>query len=195
MADTELTVELASRCSRSEAAVESVDPEPVTTPPTLLSRLRAADPADISRPRKLKKNAAPIGKKRSHVAGRSAHNPKSTSPYQRVCEFPGENFTVSRGTLFCNGCREELGLKLSVIQLHVKSMKHQAGKERLQSRESRERDIATSFARYIEQTHTSGETLPQDIQVYRIKVKAGIPLNKIDLFRELVVEHGQRLAG
>ena len=82
MADTERTIELALRCSRSEATVESVDPEPVTTPPTLLSRLRAADPADISRPRKLKKNAAPVGKKRSHVAGRSAHNPKSTSPYQ-----------------------------------------------------------------------------------------------------------------
>ena len=153
MAGTERTVELASPCSRSEASVESVDPEPVTTLPTLVSRLRAADPADIARPRKLKKNAAPVGKKQSHVAGRLAHNPKSTSPYQCVREFPGENFTVSRGTLFCNGCREELGLKLSVIQLHVKSMKHQAGKERLQSRKARERDIATSFARYIEQTH------------------------------------------
>ena len=49
MAGTERTVELASRRSRSEAAVESVDPEPVTTPPTLLSRLRAADLESPSR--------------------------------------------------------------------------------------------------------------------------------------------------
>ena len=56
--------------------VDSVDPvcidsdqEPDTVPPTLLSHLRTADPADISRPRKLKKNAA-SSKKWSHVAGR-----------------------------------------------------------------------------------------------------------------------------
>ena len=175
------------------------DQEPDTAPPTFLSRLRAADPADISRPRKLKKNAA-VGKKRSHMAGRSAHNPKSTSPYQRAREFPDENLTVSCGKLFCSGCREELGLKLTVIQLHIKSKKHQAGKERLQSNEAHERDIATSFAMYSQQAHTSGETLPKDMQVYRIKVvtvflKAGIPLNKLDLFQELLEEHGQRLAG
>ena len=100
--------------TRLAVNVDSVDPvcidsdqEPDTAPPTLLSCLRTADPADISRPRKLKKNAA-SSKKRSHVAGRSAHNPKSTSPYQSVCEFCDENFTVSRGALFCSGCREEL---------------------------------------------------------------------------------------
>ena len=105
-------------------------------------------PADISRPRKFKKNAAPVavGKKRSHMAGRSAHNPKSTSPYQRA----REHLTVSCGKLFCSGCREELGLKLTVIRLHIKSKKHQAGKERLQSNEAHERDIATSFAMYCD---------------------------------------------
>ena len=46
--------------------VDSVDPVCIRTrtksqtlrPPTLLSRLRTADPADIPRPRKVKKNAA-----------------------------------------------------------------------------------------------------------------------------------------
>ena len=108
---------------------ESGDREPEDEfPPTLLSRLRAADPSDISRPRKLKKNAAPtVGKKRSSVAGRSAmYNPKSTLPLQHVREYPGENLTVSGN---CFGCREELGLKLLVIQLHVNSNKHRVGKE------------------------------------------------------------------
>ena len=121
-------------------------------PLRFLSRLRTADPADILRPQKLKKNAAPVavGKKRSHMAGRSAHNPESTSPYQRAREFPDENLTVSCGKLFCSGCREELGLKLTVIRLHIKSKKHQAGKERQQSNEAHERDIATSFAMYCD---------------------------------------------
>ena len=187
---------------RSESGDREVREPEDESPLTLLSRLRAADPADISRPRKLKKNAAPtVGKKRSSVAGRCAtYNPKSTSPLQRVREFSGENLTVSAGKLFCSGCREELGLKLSVIQLHVKSNKHRAGKERLQGSEAREQDIATAFARYSQHEHVSGETLSREVQVYRIQVvttflKAGIPLNKIDVFRDLLEKNGQRLAG
>ena len=120
---------------RSESGDREVREPEDESPLTLLSRLRAADPADISRPRKLKKNAAPtVGKKHSSVAGRCAtYNPKSTSPLQRVREFSSENLTVSAGKLFFSGYREELGLKLSVIQLHVKSNKHRAGKERLQA--------------------------------------------------------------
>ena len=79
-------------------------------PPSLLSRLCCPQPAEISRPRKVKKNTGvpEIGNKQSHVtASRSRHNPKSSSPYQRVQEFPGEKFTVSTGKLFCCGCREE----------------------------------------------------------------------------------------
>lgn len=96
-------------------------------PPSLLSRLHCPQPAEISRPRKVKKNTSvpAIGNKQSHVtASQSRHNPKSSSPYQRVQEFPGDNFTASAGKLFCCGCREELGLKVSIIQLRVKSRKH-----------------------------------------------------------------------
>ena len=87
--------------------VDSVDPvcidsdqEPDTAPPY------ASESPSHSwscRYTKTKKNAA-SSKKRSHVAGRSAHNPKSTSPYQRVREFPDENFIVSRGALFYSWC-------------------------------------------------------------------------------------------
>ena len=66
--------------------------------------------------------------------------------------------------------------------------------------EARERDIATSFAKYNQQEHTSGETLPEEMQVYRIRVvttfvKAGVPLNKVENFRDLLEENDQQLAG
>ena len=193
---------MAERSESGDREVREVREPEDESPLTLLSRLRAADPANISRPWKLKKNAAPtVGKKRSSVAGRCVtYNPKSTSPLQRIREFSGENLTVSAGKLFCSGCREELGLKLSVIQLHIKSNKHRAGKERLQGSEAREQDIATAFARYSQHEHVSGETLSREVQVYRIQVvttflKADIPLNKIDVFRDLLEKNGQRLAG
>ena len=48
--------------------------------------------------------------------------------------------------------------------------------------------------------HPSGETLPDSIRVYRVKVlttflKAGVPINKIDDFRDLLEENAVRLAG
>uniref|UniRef100_A0A1X7T065 DUF659 domain-containing protein n=1 Tax=Amphimedon queenslandica TaxID=400682 RepID=A0A1X7T065_AMPQE len=124
----------------------------------------------------------------------------SVSPYQRVKEFPNENLTVSGGKLFCNGCREELGLKATVVKLHVKSNKHKLGKEKLQGRNKEEIDIAQAFDTYNQKEHLAGETLSNDLQVYRTKVvktflKAGVPLNKVDLFRDILEEHGLQLAG
>ena len=65
----------------------------------------------------------------------------------RVTEFPGESFTVSKsnGELFCIACREEIGLKKTIIENHVKSSKHTSEKERLEKKEARERDIAKSL--------------------------------------------------
>lgn len=202
---------MADQSSGTSGTVEDCDPgqtDPTTStavisvePQSILSRLLCPEPAKISK-EKVKKNksALAIGNKQSVTPSRSRHNPKSSSPHQRVREFPGENFTVSAGKLFCSGCREELGLKVSIIQLHVKSRKHQAGNELHLRSEAHERDIATSFAQYNQQEHTSGETLPKDMQVYRIRVvtvflKVGITLNKLENFRDLLEENGQQLAG
>ena len=164
----------------------------------LLSILRAATPSDLARKRQLKRNPPPVGQKK-RKSSKTTHNPKSVSPYQRVKEFPNENLTVSGGKLFCNGCREELGLKATVVRLHVKSKKHKLGKEKLQGRNKEEIDIAQAFDAYNQKEHLAGETLSNDLQVYRIKVvrtflKAGVPLNKVDLFRDILEEHGLRLA-
>ena len=66
------------------------------------------------------------------------------SPSSRLQEFPGENFAVSSGKLFCRACREEIGLKKTIIQKHIESNKHKTGKDRIQKREVKERDIAVS---------------------------------------------------
>ena len=48
-----------------------------------------------------------------------------------------------------------------------------------------------SLRNYNKETHPRGETLPEEQQVYRVKVvtsflKAGVPLNKIELFRDIL---------
>ena len=50
--------------------------------------------------------------------------------------------------------------------------------------ELQERDIATALATFNKEVHNEGETLPLDVQVYRVKVvstflHAGIPLSFI----------------
>ena len=51
---------------------------------------------------------------------------------------------------------------------------------------------------YDEEQHPSGECLPEKQRIYRIKVlssflKAGVPLNKLESFRDVFEEHGYRL--
>ena len=122
--------------------------------------------------------------------------PKETSNlnvriHQRLTEFPGESFKESAGTVFCTGCREEVGLKKTIIQQHIKSSKHSRGKEKLAVKESREQDIANVLKGY----RPKGETLSMAQRVYRFKVvrtflKAGIAINKIDQLREIFEEQG-----
>ena len=52
-------------------------------------------------------------------------------------------------------------------------------------KEAREQEIADAMVLYNEINHGCGETLPKNIQVYRVKVittflRAGVPLSKID---------------
>ena len=75
----------------------------------------------------------------------------------------------------------------------MKSSKHASGKEGLEKKEARKRDIAKSLEEYDNQFHPKGESLSVANRVYIVKVvrsfmKAGVPLNKIDCFRELLEE-------
>ena len=161
----------------------------------LLSTLRAPKPSDLARNRKVAYNSAPRSGKRHKVRGSSlsSSEPKSVTPAQRVQQYPSEQLNISVGKLFCKACREELSLKSSSVANHVKSTKHVDGKKRLEIKQAHEQDIARALSVHNEQTHLKGETLPEQQQVFHVKVvssflKAAVPLSKLDSFREIFEE-------
>ena len=164
---------------------------------TLLDKLKFPTSSDLARKQKLVSNPPPKGMKRSKSIVH--HEPRSVSASQRVREFTGENLAVLSGKLFCNACRETLSVKKSVLIHHVKSVKHATGKERLASKQARERNITDMLRKYDKDEHPIGETLSEEVRVYRIKVvtsflKAGVLLSKIDCFRDLLEENAFRLS-
>ena len=169
-----------------------------TTATILLSVLRCPKSSDLARKRSVDRNP-PNGKKRSRLSrGDGASEPKSVNPHDRVKEFPNQSLTVSNKKLFCLACREELSLKRSVLRGHLQSSKHKSGKERLAGKKIRDTDIAEALQASDASEHLKGETLPQAQRVYRVKVvrtflRAGVPLNKIADFRELLEESASRL--
>ena len=194
--ETENTETLDDRSDAENSSEESdSDTTEAARARSLMTVLRCAQPAAISRKRKVRNNP-PTGEKRS--CRRSLSDPKSVTPSQRVKEHPGETLCVSNAKLFCRACREELCLKANVLKNHLKSKKHEASKHKLDGKEARERDIAVALQKHNEATHVQGETLPMDQQVYRVSVltafmKAGIPLNKLSCFRPLLESNGLRL--
>ncbi len=165
---------------------------------SFLSKFKAPKQSDISRKRKIRRNPAGIPRTRKTKPSCST-DPKSVRPNQRVNEFPEEPFVVSAGKLFCTGCREEVSLKLSIVNNHIKTAKHAHGKDALMKRESRERDIVQALRRFDDQNHPTGETLSEAQRVFRVKVittflKAGVPINKLEDFREVLEQNSYRLA-
>ena len=119
--------------------------------------------------------------------------------YERVRQFPDENFIVRDGKLFCNACRQILSTKKSVLKIHVSSKKHQDGKQKLKRSKLREQTIAKAFKRE-ESSKSKDSTLPVEECAYRLEVvteflKAGIPIAKTDMLRSLLEKNGYRLTG
>lgn len=61
-------------------------------------------------------------------------------------------------------------------------------------------DIVKTLQKYDINIHSSGETLPEAIRVYHVKVlstfpKTSVPITKIDDFRDLLEEYAFHLAG
>ena len=121
----------------------------------------------------------------------SLERQKVSSLHSAFAKYSTEPFVVSNNALFSRGCREELCVKSSSIKNHCRSAKHLQGKERLEKQQSREQDIADELLAYNKEVHPRGETLPPNQLVLRVKVvrtflKAGVPLRKIELFRDLL---------
>ena len=183
-----------SVCEPSSSDSESESP---TTRPSILDKLRCPRESTLTCKWRVDHNSRPPGGKR-RSSGRGAADPKSVKPSQRVSEFPDEKLCVSGGKLFYLACREEIALKRSIVTYHLKSTKHVQRKEKLLRKDKREKDIAEVLKKNDEHEHPKGETLPTEQRVYRVKVvqtflRAAIPLNKLDHFRELLEENGFRL--
>lgn len=79
------------------------------------------------------------------------------------------------------------------------SQKHKTSKSKL-LKEAKQRNIAELLKKYDKEHHPKGETLPNNVRVYRVTVvksflKAGIPLSKVDCMRDLLEEHAFSLSG
>ena len=165
---------------------------------SLLDRLKSPSPAEISRPRKMKVNKPHDSGKR-RCRGALASDPKSITASQRVQEFEDEFFIVdSDDNLFCQACQEQISLKRSIIRNHTVSSKHKKRKEQLVEKQQQDTSIATSLSEYNSEIHLKGETLSENHQAYRVRVvatflKSGVPLSKIETFRELLEEKAYRL--
>ena len=88
-----------------------------------------------------------------------------------------------------------------VLLNHIKSSKHEDGKQKHTINKAREKDLAKALEKHDAKTHRKGETLPEDQKVYRAKVvlafmAAGIALSKLDCppLRELLEENRFRLS-
>ena len=113
-------------------------------------------------------------------------------------EFKDESLVASNGKLFCKTCQEELSLKKSSIKNHILSVKHKSGKDQLQAKAKKEKSIVDALQKHNSEQHLQGETLSIDQQVYHVKVvscflRAAVPLNKMQYFRNLLEENAYRL--
>lgn len=170
--------------------------EKTATPRSLLDVLKAPQPSELTRKRKVASNP-PIGQKAAR--GQGSSEPKSVTAKDRLREFPGECLSVKiGGKLFCEACREELSLRKNIIKNHITCKKHNTSKEKLSKSKTKQKDIAESLRIYDNEHHLVGETLPMEQRVYRLKVlktflRAAVPLAKLDMFRDLLEENAYRL--
>ncbi len=68
----------------------------------------------------------------------------------------------------------------------------------LELKKSKDADIVQALTSYEASENPRSATLPDAQRIYRVKVArtfltAGVPLNKVPLFRELLEENGYRL--
>lgn len=78
----------------------------------------------------------------------------------------------------------------------MKSAKHAAGKDRLASKQAREKHISDMLKEYDQEVDPAGENLPNAVRVYRVMVvetflEAGVPLEKNQLLSQA---SGRKLA-
>lgn len=177
----------ASSCSSSSTLGESEAESDSTASrsASLLERLKCPSTSELSRKHQVHCNQPPPkGRKRS--SGERGLNDLNVPPSKRVSEYPNEQLTVSAGKMFCKACREILSLKRNTIENHVKSAKHVESKQVMEKKHAREKDIAESLRKHNELTRVYW------MEVVETFLRAGVPIAKVDIFRELLEENAFR---
>ena len=194
---------MAESSDSETTAVDLTDPVPSDNSEVIknaLSQLRSPKPSDLARTRVVSlNNTKQNGRARGPGnAPKKSGKMKSTYVETRIREFKEEPFRNSGNKLFCDACREEVSEKASVIKQHIQSKKHKSGVERLAKTKKRDVTVLEALKKYDEKVHPIGEMLSDNQRLFRIKtmktfLKAGVPLQKLDDFRELLEEGGYRL--
>ena len=77
--------------------------------------------------------------------------------------------------------------KKSSTEAHVRTKKHEKGKDHLKQKAATEMDIAQALKLFNNEQHPVGETLSESVRVYRVRVlmqmlKCGVALAKNRVF-------------
>ena len=186
---------MAEATDEAEAVDLTTSSQPSEAVKNALTGLRFPKASDLARSRVVSSN------KKQHDSGRgpgkakkSSSQLKSSFVETRIREFKDEPFRKSNNKLFCEACREEVSEKASIIKRHITSQKHKSGTERL-AKKKKEQTVLDAMKKYDNDVHPKGETLNDNQRVFRVKVlktflKSGVPLQKMDVFRELLEESG-----
>ena len=104
---------------------------------SILDMLKAPQPSVLAH-KHAKRCNPPVGVKKSKGLTLNS-DPKSISPSDRLKEFPDQSFRVKcSNKLFCDACREVLSCKKSSKETHIKTKKHEKGKECLKQKAATE---------------------------------------------------------
>ena len=115
--------------------------------------------------------------------------------HDRVKQFPEESLVVKEGKMFCNGRREIVSSKISILEVYASFKKHQKSKDRLKNFKLKDETILESFRR---ENTSKNSTFPVEECAYSLEViigflKAGIPIAKIDMCQPLLEKNSPHL--
>ena len=177
----------------ASSSEDSASEDPINIAKGRGADLKEPEKAEIARTRKVQRNQAG-GKK----TVRGQKDPK-VSAYQRVRENRNEYLSgTSKNTLRCDACKETISKKKSTVRKHINSVKHNDAKRAIQNSKKRDQSLLTFLRRKDEEDNPKGETLPEDMRLFRFDLveaflSAGIPLSKIDHLRSFLEKYGHRL--
>ena len=176
----------------ASSSEDSTSEDPINIAKGRGADIKEPEKAEIARTRKVQRNQA--GRKKT-VCGQK--DPK-VSAYQRVRENRNEFLSVtSENMLRCDACKETISKKKSTVCKHINPVKHNDAKRAIQNSKERDQSLLTFLQRKDEEDNPKGETLPEDVRLFRFDLveaflSAGIPLSKIDHLRSFLEKYGYR---